>query len=220
MEENKNTNTSETVNQVQPVQPVVPVQPVSEKKTVSKRNKVIKELLSYLAIILVVIIIRVFIFEPVRVDGPSMDTTLANGQVLILNKLKYKMSDIKRYDIVVLEVEETKYNEKTRKTETSTTRIIKRVIGLPNEVIEVKNNKVYADGKELNNSFASTKTEDFDLSKIGLTKIPGDCYLVMGDNRAISLDSRSEDIGIIKKEQIIGRVAFRIWPLNKIGVVD
>ncbi|MBR3117183.1 MAG: signal peptidase I [Bacilli bacterium] len=202
------------VNTVQQVPPVV------EKKPVDKKKKIIKEILSYLAIILVVIIIRVFIFEPVRVDGPSMDSTLADGQVLILNKLRYKMTDIKRYDIVVVEVEEVSYNEKTKQTETEKTRIIKRVIGLPNEVIEIKNNKVYADGKELDNSFASSKSEDFDMSKIGLKKIPGDCYLVMGDNRAISLDSRSEDIGIIKKEQIIGRVTFRIWPLNKIGIVD
>lgn len=208
MEEKKVINTK-TINTVQ-----------TEKKPEDKRKKIIKEILSYAAIILVVLIIRIFIFEPVRVDGPSMDTTLADGQVLILNKLRYRMTDIKRYDIVVLEVEQTSYNEKTKKTEIETTRIIKRVIGLPNEVIEIKDNKVYADGVELDNSFASSKSEDFDMSKIGLTKIPGDCYLVMGDNRAVSLDSRSEDIGIIKKDQIIGRAVFRIWPLNKIGVVD
>ena len=175
-----------------------------ENKEIDKKKKIIKEIISYAAIILVVIIIRIFIFEPVKVDGPSMDTTLADGQVLILNKLRYRMTDIKRYDIVVLEVDGTK--------------IIKRVIGLPNEVIEIKNNKVYADGKELDNSFASTESSDFKMSDIGLEKIPGDSYLVMGDNRKISSDSRS--FGTVKRNQILGRVTFRIWPLNKIGVVD
>ena len=98
-----------------------------QKKQVDKKNKVIKEIISYALIILVVVVIRIFIFEPVRVDGPSMDTTLADGQVLILNKLRYRMTDIRRYDIVVVDVDGT--------------RIIKRVIGLPNEVIEIKDNK-------------------------------------------------------------------------------
>ncbi|MBQ3475126.1 MAG: signal peptidase I [Bacilli bacterium] len=182
-----------------------------QKKQVDKKNKVIKEIISYALIILVVVVIRIFIFEPVRVDGPSMDTTLADGQVLILNKLRYRMTDIRRYDIVVVDVDGT--------------RIIKRVIGLPNEVIEIKDNKVYADGKELDNSFASTVSADFKMSDIGLVKVPGDSYIVMGDNRAISLDSRTpkegdSGIGPVKKDQIIGRVTFRIWPLNKIGVVD
>ena len=176
-----------------------------QKKQVDKKKKIIKEIISYALIILVVVVIRIFIFEPVRVDGPSMDSTLADGQVLILNKLRYRMTDIKRYDIVVVEVDGTK--------------IIKRVIGLPNEVIEIKDNKVYADGKELDSSFTSSKSDDFDMSKIGLKKIPGDSYLVMGDNREVSLDSRYSEVGTIKKEQIIGKASIVIWPLNKIKII-
>lgn len=177
-----------------------------ENKTIDKRKKIIKEIISYALIILAVIVIRVFIFEPVRVDGVSMNTTLEDGQVLILNKLRYRMTDIRRYDIVVVQLDDTK--------------VVKRVIGLPNEVIEIKNDKVYADGKELDNSFTSSKSLDFKMSDIGLEKIPGDQYLVMGDNRYNSLDSRDRSIGTVKKEQILGRATFRIWPLNKIGVVD
>lgn len=172
----------------------------------SEKNKsILKDVASYLLIIVAVFVIRIFIFDPVKVDGPSMDDTLTNGDIVIINKIGYKKSDIKRYDIVVAE-----YDHK---------RIIKRVIGLPNEVIEVKDNKVYADGKELDNSFASAKTDDFKMSDIGLVKIPGDSYLLMGDHRDVSYDSRYEDVGTFTKEKIVGKAVFRVWPLNKIGII-
>lgn len=170
-----------------------------------KSKGIIKDILSYVLIIVAVVAIRVFIFDPVRVDGPSMDTTLTDGEIIILNKFEYRRTDIKRYDIVVVKIDGKK--------------IIKRVIGLPNEKIEIKDNKVYANGKELDNSFASTKTDDFDLSQIGLVKIPGDSYFVLGDNRDVSLDSRYSEVGTIKKEQIVGKAAFIIWPINKIKII-
>ena len=178
----------------------------------SERSKsILKDIISYALIILVVVTIRIFIFDPVRVDGPSMDTTLKNGEVIILNKFEYRKKDIERYDVVVIKITDPSSKE--------TKQIIKRVIGLPNEVIEIKDNKVYADGKELDSSFTSSKSDDFDMSKIGLKKIPGDSYLVMGDNREVSLDSRYSEVGTIKKEQIIGKASIVIWPLNKIKII-
>ena len=172
----------------------------------SEKNKnILKDFLSYALIILIVVVIRVFIFDPVRVDGPSMNTTLTNGEVVVLNKFEYRKKDIKRYDIVVINVDGKK--------------IIKRVIGLPNEVIEIKNNEVYIDGKKIKNSFASSKSDDFDLRQIGLKKIPGDSYFVLGDNREVSLDSRYREVGTIKKEQIVGKAAVIVWPLNKVRTI-
>ena len=170
-----------------------------------KTKNIIKDISSYVIVILIVIIIRVFIFDPVRVDGPSMDTTLANGQILILDKMSYRKKDIKRYDIVVIKLDNKK--------------IIKRVIGLPNEVVEVKDNTIYVNGKEINDPYASTDTDDFDMGKIGLIKIPGDSYLVMGDNREVSLDSRYAEVGTIKREKILGKATLRVWPFTKIGKV-
>ena len=153
-----------------------------------KFKKIFKEALSYIIIILIVIIIRVFIFDPIRVDGPSMNNTLKDGQILILNKFIYKKSDINRYDIVVIKLDNGE-------------KIIKRVIGLPNEEIEIKDNKIYANGEEIDNSFAATITDDFNTSeKLGLKKVPGDKYFVLGDNREISKDSRV--LGFIREDQI------------------
>lgn len=169
-------------------------------------NDFVKTLLTYVGIILLVIIIRIFFIDPVRVDGSSMNTTLSDGEIMILNKFVYRRNDIKRFDIVVIKGEDHY--------------IIKRVIGLPGETIEYKNNKLYINGEEINDPYPSTETDDFSIENIGHTKIPGDSYFVMGDNRAASLDSRYSEVGTIKKNLIIGRAKLVIWPLNKFGKVE
>lgn len=170
-----------------------------------KSKNILKDIGGYVLIIILVVIIRIFIFDPIRVDGPSMDNTLCDSEIIILNKFEYRKKDIQRYDIVVVDLGDKK--------------IIKRVIGLPNEKIEIRNNKVYANDMELDNSFVSSKSDDFSILDLGLQKIPGDSYLVMGDNREISLDSRDKSVGTIKKEQIIGKASLRVWPINKIGII-
>ncbi len=169
-------------------------------------NDFVKTLISYILIILAVVLIRVFLIDPFRVDGSSMNTTLSDGEIMILNKIVYKKKDIQRFDIVVI-------NEGDKK-------IIKRVIGLPGETIEYKDNKLYINGEKINDPYPSTVTDDFSIQDIGHTKIPGDCYFVMGDNRKDSLDSRYNDVGVIKKNMIMGRAKLVIWPLNKFGIVE
>ena len=170
-----------------------------------KWKELLKNIITYVVVILIVIIIRIFFVDPVKVDGGSMDTTLKDGEILLLNKIIYKKYDIERFDIVVVN-EGNKY-------------IIKRVIGLPGEVISYKDNKLYINGKEMNDPYPSTKTDDFSIEDVGHTKIPGDTYFVMGDNRENSLDSRYPSVGVIRKSQIVGRAKFVIWPINKFGIV-
>lgn len=176
-----------------------------EKENTNKTKEVIKTIVTYLLIILAVILIRVFFVDPVRVDGSSMNTTLSDGEIMLLNKIVYKKNDIKRFDIVVVN-QGDKY-------------IIKRVIGLPGETISYKNNILYINGKEMDDPYPSTKTDDFSIEDVGHTKIPGDTYFVMGDNRSDSLDSRYPSVGVIRKENIVGRAKFVIWPFNKLGNV-
>ncbi len=164
-----------------------------------------KTLVTYVGIILIVVIIRIFVIDPIRVDGSSMNTTLADGEIMLLNKFIYKKGDIKRFDIVVIK-EDDHY-------------IIKRVIGMPGEVIEYRDNKLYIDGKEMSDPYPSTETDDFSIENIGHKKIPGDSYFVMGDNRAASLDSRYSEVGTVKKKLIVGRAKLVIWPIKKFGVV-
>lgn len=171
---------------------------------------IIKDILSYAAIILAVVLIRLFVFDPVRVDGPSMDDTLKDGQVLILNKIGYKKSEIKRYDIVVADVC-LDGTQSCKKKE----RVVKRVIGLPNETISAVDGKIYVNGEEVDDSFTKGLTNDFSIEEEnGLAKIPADSYYLIGDNREVSLDSRV--FGPVRKKDIKGKASIRIWPLNKI----
>lgn len=169
-----------------------------------KFKNIIKEIVPYIIIVIVVVLLRTFIVTPAMVDGSSMETTLSDNNVVILNKLNYELGEIKRFDIVVLKYD----NEK----------LIKRVIGLPGEHIEFKDDNLYVDGFLTEQNFSHKVTSDFKLESIGYINIPGDKYFVVGDNRSNSVDSRM--IGLIDKKDILGNVNIRIFPFNKIGKVD
>lgn len=161
----------------------------------------IKDSISFIVIILAIILIRLFIVTPVRVDGPSMNDTLHDGDILLLDKYDNKYE---RFEIVVFN-----YNGE---------RLIKRIIGLPGEVVSYKNNKLYINGNEIEDNYGLGYTEDFELKNLNLTKIPDNEYLVMGDNRNDSLDSRY--FGTISKDKILGSVKYRLFPFNKFGKVN
>lgn len=166
-------------------------------------KKVIKEIYPYVIVVLVVILIRTFIITPAIVDGSSMEPTLSDNNIILLNKLSYKLNGINRFDVVVVDWN----NEK----------IIKRVIGLPGEHVEYKDGNLYIDGFVIEENFNHAETNDFKLETIGYLTIPGDKYFVVGDNRTGSTDSRV--IGLIDKKDILGHANARIFPLNKIKVI-
>lgn len=161
----------------------------------------IKPLLPYIIIIAVVLFIKAFIVTPIKVNGESMYPTLEEGDIMILNKTAYYFNKPKRFDIVVVDMPD-EY-------------LIKRVIGLPGEQIEYKNNTLYVDGKKIEENFKHGKTDDFNIKELGSDTVPEGYYLVMGDNRGNSLDSR--ELGFMKEEQLLGRTSLIILPFNRIG---
>ena len=160
--------------------------------------KVLKDLLPYIIIIIIVLLVKHFIFTNVMVHGDSMYPTLHNKDLMILDKISLKTTKIKRFDIVVIDA----MNEK----------IIKRVIGLPGETVEYKNNKLYINGKIIKDKYnINNATLDFDS-----VVLREDEYFVLGDNRAVSIDSRR--LGPIPKKDILGKARMVIFPFTRFGI--
>ena len=166
-----------------------------------------KDAIKYIFIIVLVFVIIMYVFTLEQVVGPSMENTLKSGDVVVLNKFIYGIKDIKRGEIISFNYADTKY-------------LIKRVIGLPGENVKIENNKVIIDGKILKENYiGDIPVNNFYLSSLGYDKIPDDMYLVLGDNRSNSMDSRNPKVGLVKKKDIIGRVKLRVWPIKSIKIV-
>lgn len=155
-------------------------------------KKMLNEVIPYVVIILAVILFRLFIATPVRVDGDSMNPTLKNNQILLLNKID---KNYKRFDVVV-------FNHNGNK-------LVKRIIGLPGDKVTYNNDLLYINDKLIEENYTRKKTDDFISDTV-----PVDMYFVLGDNRSNSLDSRY--IGFVLKKDIEGTVNFSIIPPKKI----
>ena len=202
------------------------------KKSNNPVRSFLKEWALFGLIIGGIILSRIYLWTPVRVDGHSMDPTLADSEyLLVINKLP-----IDRFDIVVASETE---NGKTKE-------IVKRVIGLPGDTIEYKNDVLYINGKETDEPYlkeyiqkfkedklqspysgkgfeengdffrqmaqiAEAFTVDKDGSATFTKKLLDDEYLLLGDDRIVSKDSRQ--VGAFKKDQIKGEAVLRLWPL-------
>ena len=152
-----------------------------DKKEVNNKLD-IKEIIMYILIVIVILLIKKFIISPIRVNGASMNDTLNNG-------------DIKRFDIVIVDE--------------GSELIIKRVIGLPGETVEYRDNNLYINGKKMNDKYGSNKTNDFSY------KVPKGEYFVLGDNRGNSMDSRV--FGSFSKRKILGKTKLTVFPFSRFG---
>ena len=163
--------------------------------------------------VIIAVIVKQFILAPIVVDGPSMQPNLHNRDHMITNKFIYRFKDPERFDVVVFHASDKKD-------------FIKRVIGLPGEHIKYKNDQLYVNGKKINENFLQDEkdsltdgevlTSDFELEDLpeGYSKIPEGYFLVLGDNRTNSTDSRM--LGLISKKQIVGRTSLIYWPVDRI----
>ena len=151
-------------------------------------------------IIIIIFIIISYGFSLQQVVGSSMEKTLSSGDILVLNKVRYRITDVKRKDIVAV-YQDDKW-------------IVKRVIVIPGDSIKVIDSNLYVNGTRVNEVYVDNKmTDDFQV----IEKVPKNMYFIMGDNRNNSVDSR--ELGFISKKQIVGKSIIRIWPITKLKIL-
>ena len=151
-----------------------------------------------------------FVGQRTEVEGASMENTLHNGDNLIVDKLSYRFRDPERFDIIVFPFQ---YQTNTY--------YIKRIIGLPGETVQImEDGSIYINGEKMEESYGREVIQPETIGRAAEPIVLGeDEYFVMGDNRNKSRDSRTDIVGNIKREDIIGKAWLRIWPLSDFGVL-
>ena len=188
-----------------------------KRKRKRERNpnvNIVKELLNLIVYIGIVIllcyVVITFVGQRTTVHGQSMEPTLHEGDNLWIDKLVYRVSDPKRFDVIVFPYQG------------SDVYYIKRIIGLPGETVRIdQNGYIYINGEILDESYGLEQITPSMIGIAGQDIVLGeDEYFVLGDNRNNSRDSRWADVGNVHRDDIIGKAVFRLSPLNKIGLID
>ncbi len=206
-----------------PVKPVSVTKPVPEEKKEtqpddsepdSKKEKskpnIKKNLIAFgicvVIAIVIALIITNFVASHTKVEGNSMESTLENGDDIIVEKFSYLINNPERYDIIVFR-------------ESESVNYIKRVIALPGETIQITEGKIYINERAIFDAYGNAKMEDGGIAEKPL-KLGQDEYFVLGDNRNASKDSRDKAVGVIKRDQIIGKAWLRVLPFDNFGKLE
>lgn len=211
------------------VEETLPVEAAGKVKKAKKepvKKTVKEEILSWiytlLAALVIVTVIRTFFFEPIRVDGESMQNTLMDGDIVLVTKPEYWSGDYERGDIIICRYP-NRNNESSvnlggsfEVTFTNHTLFVKRLLGLPGDIVEFRQGVFYLNGEMVDESHIDVCIPYY--RDFGPYKLGADQYFVVGDNRGNSNDSRS--VGPISEDMIVGHVSFVVWPLSEFGKVE
>jgi signal peptidase I len=183
---------------------------IAEPEAKSSGRGFLYDLIFYAVLIFVCIyILPNFVIQRTIVDGSSMAETLHDGEHLYVEKLSYRFDALDRFDIIVF----YPYGRENEEY------YVKRIIGMPGETIQIIGSDIYINGEVLEEHYGKDPISDAGRAENPIT-LGEDEFFVMGDNRSVSKDSRSGDVGNVKKENIGGRAIFRIKPLSRFGTID
>ena len=178
-------------------------------------NRIMRELLNTAIYLLCVLgavwLVITFVGQRTEVEGASMENTLHNGDNLIVDKLSYRFHDPERFDIIVFPFQ---FQDNTY--------YIKRIIGLPGKTVQIMDDgSIYINGEKLEENYGMEVIKPETIGRAAEPiELGDDEYFVMGDNRNNSSDSRTDMVGNIKRENIIGKAWLRIWPVSDFGVLQ
>ena len=181
------------------------------------KNEIIEWIKAIVWAVVIVFVIQIFI-RPTTVVGPSMNSTLTDGDVLIIKVTKeFERGDIVSFESDLLikksDLEKIPVFKRLFIRENDKKHLVKRIIGVPGDTIKIADGYVYLNGELLEEPYYSGMTfPDVEEVEIGEDK-----FFVMGDNRGNSHDSRYSDLGLIDRDRITGDSIFRVWPLTKLG---
>lgn len=199
-----------TDNQKYENEPIEFVEDETKEQKMKRKQKMFLEIVGYLLILFLCIkIIPEYIVQHTIVDGPSMEDTLLDRDHLIVEKISYRFDKLDRFDIIAF----YPYGKDVDDY------YIKRIIALPGETIQIKGSDIYINGELLEEHYGKDAITYAGIAAEPIT-LGEDEFFVLGDNRSVSLDSRSADVGIVSKNQIGGKAILRIWPLSEFGTID
>ena len=174
----------------------------------AKTRRIVTWIFEILVTLFFAIVVGIMMFQSVTMQESAMEPTYSVSEKFFVNRALYKVSSPKRGDVIVF---------KTSASDSAALHI-RRVIGLPGETVQVKDGKIYINGKVYEENGAYQDMTDGGLANSAITLESGE-YFVLGDNRNNSEDSRFSDIGNISKKYIVGKVWFTVSPKNKIGFI-
>ena len=180
---------------------------MTKEKVFKKKSSILEWGKAIVIAVILALLIRNFLFEPYVVEGKSMDPTLVDSERLFVNKTVKYTGNFKRGDIIILNGKE------------KSTHYVKRLIGLPGDTVEMKNDHLFINGNEVKEPYLSYNKENAKKVGINLTgdfgpiKVPKDKYFDMGDNRQESMDSRN-GLGLFTKDDIQGTEEFVFFPFS------
>lgn len=182
------------------------------RRSDEKEPGVFRELMGWLVYIVIIVgltyLIVTYVGQRTSVSGHSMEPTLSHGDNLIVDKITYRFKDPERFDIIVFPY---RYEENTF--------YIKRIIGLPGETVQVIGGYVYINGQLLESDIYGAEVMDSPGIAAEPITLGENEYFVLGDNRNHSADSREASVGVLKRDELLGRAWVRIFPFDKIGVI-
>ncbi len=174
--------------------------------------------------LVVALVIKTFLIQAFYIPSGSMEPTLDIGDRVLVNKLSYRLHDVNRGDLVVFEANEgagdcgqpVSQSAATTEAETGIKDLIKRVIGLPGDTIDIRDNQILINDRILEEPYIDEGVQTQPTGNVEFPfEVPGGCVFVMGDNRVDSRDSRI--FGPIDEDHIVGRAFVRVWPLTDLG---